>query len=100
MSFLTKNKFPPDLKYVAALPCEMQKFENNINSQVHITRSNSPDLSLMEYTICAIMNGMSTSMCVQNVAEVKTEASAGRSGLQHGTHDNAVITIAAFHTIV
>ena len=48
------------------------------NTGVHIARSNSPDLSLVAYTTCGIINNMSTS-CVFKTEE----ASAGRLVL-HG----------------
>ena len=54
----------------ALLHTELATLSGGGNTGVHITRLNSPDLSLVAYTICGIMNGMSTS-CVKNVNELK-----------------------------
>jgi len=68
------------------------------NTGVHITRSNSPYLSLVAYAICGIMNGMSTN-CVQNVDELKKRLLVVWYSMKYMI-DSALITGTAFHKVV
>jgi len=67
------------------------------NTGVFITTSNSPDLSLVAYTICGVINSMHTryQLCVQNVNKLKRLLDV-RYGMEH-IMDSAVITNGAFH---